>query len=104
MNNRRVVITGMGTITPIGNNLNDFWDGMLKGRNGVGLITKFDTTNFETKFAAEVKDFRPENYLDKKIIRRLDLFTRYSIVAAEMALKDSEINLEKVNKEKIQRI
>ena len=99
MNNRRVVITGMGTITPIGNNLNDFWDGMLKGRNGVGLITKFDTTNFETKFAAEVKDFRPENYLDKKIIRRLDLFTRYSIVAAEMALKDSEINLEKVNKE-----
>jgi len=99
MNNRRVVVTGMGAITPIGNNLNDFWDGMLKGRNGVGLITKFDTANFETKFAAEIKDFHPENYLDKKTIRRLDPFTRYSIVAAEMALKDSEINLEKVNKE-----
>jgi len=99
MNNRRVVVTVMGAITPIGNNLNDFWDGMLKGRNGVGLITKFDTANFETKFAAEIKDFHPENYLDKKTIRRLDPFTRYSIVAAEMALKDSEINLEKVNKE-----
>jgi 3-oxoacyl-[acyl-carrier-protein] synthase II len=99
MNNRRVVVTGMGAITPIGNNLKDFWDGMLKGRNGVNLITKFDTSCFETKFAAEVKNFRPEDYLDKKIIRRLDLFTRYSLVAAEMALKDSEINLEKVNKE-----
>jgi 3-oxoacyl-[acyl-carrier-protein] synthase II len=99
MNNRRVVVTGMGAITPIGNSLIDFWEGMLKGKNGVGLITKFDTTNFETKFAAEVKDFHPANYLDKKIIRRLDPFTRYSLVAADMALKDSEMNLEKINKE-----
>jgi 3-oxoacyl-[acyl-carrier-protein] synthase II len=99
MNKRRVVVTGMGAITPIGNNLNDFWEGMLKGKNGVGLITKFDTTNFQTKFAAEVKNFQPEDYLDKKTIRRLDPFTRYSLVAAEMAIKDSEINLENVNKE-----
>ncbi len=100
MNNRRVVITGMGAITPIGNNLSDFWDGMINGKNGVGPITKFDTSNFETKFAAEIKDFHPENYLDKKTIRRLDPFTRYSLVAGEMALKDSEIDLEKVNRER----
>ncbi len=99
MNKRRVVVTGMGAITPIGNNLNDFWNGMLEGKNGVCLITKFDTANFETKFAAEIKNFHPENYLDKKTIRRLDLFIRYSLVAAEMALKDSEMDLEKVNKE-----
>jgi len=99
MNKRRVVVTGMGTITPIGNNLNEFWDGMLKGKNGVNLITKFDTTNFETKFAAEIKDFHPEDYLEKKIIRRLDPFIRYALVAAGMALIDSGINLEKVDKE-----
>jgi 3-oxoacyl-[acyl-carrier-protein] synthase II len=100
MNKRRVVITGMGAITPIGNNLNDFWNNLIKGCNGVAPITKFDTTNFETKFAAEVKNFHPEDFLDKKTIRRLDPFTRYSLVAAEMALKDSEINLDKLNLEK----
>lgn len=99
MNKRRVVVTGMGAITPIGNNVNDFWSAMLNGENGVGLITKFDTSNFETKFAAEIKGFQPEDYLDKKTVRRLDPFTRYSLVAAEMALKDSELNLEKVDKE-----
>lgn len=99
MNKRRVVVTGMGAITPIGNSVDDFWNAMLKGENGVGLITKFDTTNFETKFAAEVKNFQPEDYLDKKTIRRLDPFTRFSLVAADMALKDSELNPEKVNKE-----
>lgn len=99
MNKRRVVVTGMGAITPIGNSVDDFWNAMLKGENGVGLISKFDTTNFETKFAAEVKNFQPEDYLDKKIVRRLDPFTRFSLVAADMALKDSELNLEKVNKE-----
>ena len=99
MNKRRVVITGMGAITPIGNNLKDFWEGMLQGKNGVGLITKFDTTNFETKFAAEVKNFKPEDYLDKKSIKRLDPFSAYALVAAEMAIQDSEINLDKVDKE-----
>jgi 3-oxoacyl-[acyl-carrier-protein] synthase II len=99
VNKRRVVVTGMGAITPIGNSVDDFWNAMLKGENGVGLISKFDTTNFETKFAAEVKNFQPEDYLDKKIVRRLDPFTRFSLVAADMALKDSELNLEKVNKE-----
>jgi 3-oxoacyl-[acyl-carrier-protein] synthase II len=100
MNNRRVVITGMGAITPIGNNLQEFWQGMLEGRNGVGLITKFDTSCFDTKFAAEVKNFNPEDYLDKKSIRRLDPFTYYALIATDMAVKDSEINLDKVDKER----
>lgn len=99
MNKRRIVVTGMGAITPIGNNLEDFWDGMLKGKNGVDLITKFDTSNFKTKFAAEVKNFQPENYIDKKTIRRLDPFNRFAMAAAEMAMQDSGIDLEKVNRE-----
>ena len=100
MNNRRVVVTGMGAITPIGNSLQEFWEGMLEGRNGVGLITKFDTSCFDTKFAAEVKNFNPEDFLDRKSIRRLDPFTYYALVATGMAIKDSEINLDKVNKER----
>jgi len=100
MNNRRVVVTGMGAITPIGNSLQEFWEGMLEGRNGVGLITKFDASCFDTKFAAEVKNFNPEDYLSKKSIRRMDPFTHYSLVATGMAIKDSEINLEKVDKER----
>jgi len=100
MNNRRVVVTGMGAITPIGNSLREFWEGMLEGRNGVGLITKFDASCFDTKFAAEIKNFNPEDYLDKKSIRRMDPFTYYSLVSTGMAIKDSEINLEKVDKER----
>jgi 3-oxoacyl-[acyl-carrier-protein] synthase II len=73
---------------------------MLQGRNGVGLITKFDTSCFDTKFAAEVKNFNPEDFLDKKSIRRLDPFTYYSLVATDMAIKDSEINLEKTDRER----
>ena len=99
MNKRRVVVTGMGAITPIGNNINDFWEGMVNCKNGVGLITKFDTTNFETKFAAEVKNFHPEDFMDKKSIRRMDPFTHFALAAAEMAMQDSGIDMEKVEKE-----
>ena len=99
MNKRRVVVTGIGAITPIGNNINDFWEGMVSCKNGVGLITKFDTTNFETKFAAEVKDFHPEDFIDKKSIHRMDPFTHFSLAAAEMAMQDSGIDLEKVEKD-----
>lgn len=89
MNKRRVVVTGMGAITPIGIGLDQYWKGLVEGRNGVGLITKFDTSAFDTKFAAEVKDFNPEDYLDKKTIRRLDPFSQYALVTAEMAMKDA---------------
>ncbi|MHB8579603.1 MAG: beta-ketoacyl-ACP synthase II [Ignavibacteriaceae bacterium] len=100
MTKRRVVVTGMGAITPIGNGINEFWDGLVSGKNGVGPITKFDASGFETKFAAEVKNFNPENYIDKKNVKRMDPFTHYAIASSEMALIDSKMNLDKVNKER----
>ena len=100
MNKRRVVITGMGAITPIGIGLNEYWEGLIEGRNGVDLITHFDTTKFDTKFAAEVKNFKPEDYLDKKAIRRLDPFAQFAVVSADMAMQDSGIDLEKVDRDR----
>ncbi|HEX2983784.1 MAG TPA: beta-ketoacyl synthase N-terminal-like domain-containing protein [Ignavibacteriales bacterium] len=89
MNFRRVVVTGMGALTPIGNTLEEFWNSMLAGKSGAGLITKFDTTNFDTKFACEIKGFDPLNYVDKKAVKRLDPYAQYALAAAEMAVKDS---------------
>lgn len=100
MNFRRVVVTGMGAITPIGNTLEEFWNSMLAGKSGAGLITKFDTTNFDTKFACEIKGFDPLNYVDKKAVKRLDPYAQYALAAAEMAVKDSGIDLEKVDKDR----
>ncbi len=100
MNKRRVVITGMGAITPIGIGLKEYWEGLIQGRNGVDLITHFDTTKFDTKFAAEVKNFKPEDYLDKKAIRRLDPFAQFAVVSADMAMQDSGIDLEKVDRDR----
>lgn len=92
---RRVVITGMGAITPNGNNVEEFWQNSLNGVSGAGQITLFDTTDFATKIACEVKDFNHEAYLDKKEARRMDRFTQLGLVAAEMAIRNSGINLEK---------
>ena len=100
MSKRRVVITGMGAITPIGIGLKEYWEGLIGGRNGVDLITHFDTTKFDTKFAAEVKNFNPEDYLDKKAIRRLDPFAQFAVVSADMAMQDSGIDLEKVDRDR----
>jgi 3-oxoacyl-[acyl-carrier-protein] synthase II len=100
MKKRRVVVTGMGAITPIGFGIEEYWAGLKAGKNGVGLITKFDTTCFDTKFAAEVKEFDKEVYIDKKSLRRMDPFTQYAIITAEMAIKDSGVNLEKTNTER----
>lgn len=100
MKKRRVVVTGLGVVTSIGIGVEDFWAGLLEGKNGAGLITRFDTTNFDTKFAFEVKNFNPDNYIDRKAAKRMDLFTHYAMATAEMAIKDSQINLEQINKEK----
>lgn len=100
MKKRRVVVTGLGAITPIGIGVDNYWKALLEGKNGVGPITKFDASAFDTKFAAEVKNFNPEDFLDKKSIKRMDLFTQYAMATAEMAFKDSGINLEKIDKEK----
>lgn len=97
---RRVVITGMGAITPIGIGVQQYWEGLIEGRNGVDLITHFDTTKFDTKFAAEIKNFKAEDYLDKKAIRRLDPFAQFALVTAVMAMQDSGLNLEKIDRDR----
>ncbi|OGU33999.1 MAG: beta-ketoacyl-[acyl-carrier-protein] synthase II [Ignavibacteria bacterium GWB2_35_6b] len=100
MSKRRVVVTGMGALTPIGNSVSEFWDGLITGKNGAGLITKFDTTEFTTKFACELKGYNPEDYLDKKESKRMDPYTQYSMSTAKMAIEDSGIELEKVDRER----
>ena len=92
MSDRRVVITGLGILSPLGNNIEKVWDSILEGKSGVSNITSFDTSNNETKFAATVENFQVENYLDKKEIRRLDPFIQYGLVAALDCIEDSGIN------------
>ena len=100
MSSRRVVITGLGALTPIGNDVNTMWNNMLEGMGGAAPITKFDSDKFDTKFACEVKDFDEEKYLNKKEARRMDLFTQYAIATATMAMDDSKIDLEAVDRER----
>ena len=88
---RRVVVTGMGAITPVGNDVASFWEGLVAGKNGIGPITKFDTTDYKVKIAAEVKDFHPEDYMEKPLIRKTDLFCQYAMAAASQAMEDSGI-------------
>jgi len=101
---RRVVITGMGAITPIGNTVPEFWDSVLNCKSGSALITKFDTAKLDTKFACEVKNFDPTNYMDKKNARRMDLFAQYAIASAVQAVDDSEINPSQLSEEEKSRI
>lgn len=88
---KRVVVTGLGAITPIGNTVKDFWDGLIHGRNGVGEITHFDHSKFKTHFAAEVKDYDPLNYFDRKDVRKHDLYSQFDIVAAMEAVENSHL-------------
>lgn len=97
---KRVVITGLGTVNPIGLNTDSFWASLLSARNGVDLITRFDTSKFDTKFAAEVKNFDPTVYLDKKAVRRLDLFSQYAIASSDQALQDAGISGENIDAER----
>lgn len=101
MQSRRVVITGLGVLTPIGNNVNDFWQALKEGKSGAGPITYFDASNFATQFACEVKNFNVEDYIEKKAARRMDLFTHYALASAIMAMEDSGLNLENEDKERI---
>ena len=94
MTGRRVVVTGIGALTPIGNNLQDFWSSLKEGKSGAATITHFDATNFKTRFACELKNFNPSDFIPKKEARRLDKFSQYALVVAEEAIKDSKINLE----------
>jgi len=94
----RVVVTGMGALTPIGNNLEDYWDNLIKGTSGASEITRFDAKNFKTKFACELKNIDLKDYIDRKELRKFDDYTAYALIAAEEALKNSGINLDKINK------
>ena len=101
MNQKRVVITGLGTINPLGKNVPEFWDNLIKGVSGAGPITRFDASNFRTQFACEVKNYEPTEYFDKKEVRKMDLYTQFGIIAAREAVKDSGLDLEQENKKRI---
>lgn len=93
----RVVITGMGAVTPLGNTVKEFWENSIAGKSGAAAITRFDASNFKTKIAAEVKNFQPEKYLDRNEINRGDLFTQYALYAATEAMQDSGLDLQKMD-------
>src|SRR6187402_1776741 len=88
---KRVVITGLGAITPIGNNLEAYNEGLKNGVSGADIITRFDASLFKTKFACEVKNFNPDDFIDRKDARRMDLFTQFAMVCADEALADSKL-------------
>ena len=94
---RRVVVTGLGALTPIGNNVPAFWKNLINGISGAGPITRFDSTQFKTQFACEVKNFNSTDFLDRKEARKLDMYSIYALVAASEAMIDSKLDLEKVN-------
>ncbi len=98
---KRVVVTGMGTINPLGQNLEEYWNNLIAGKSGVGPITLFDATDFKTKFAAEVKDFDITNYIEKREARRMDRFTHFAMASAIDAVKDSGIDFESTDRERI---
>jgi 3-oxoacyl-[acyl-carrier-protein] synthase II len=98
---KRVVITGLGALTPIGNTLQAFWDGLKNGQSGAAPITKFDTTLFKTKFACELKGFDPANFMDKKDARKLDPFAQYAMVVADEAIKDANLPLSDLNPDRV---
>jgi len=98
---RRVVVTGLGALTPIGNTVPEYWNSLLNGVSGAAPITKFDTSNFKTKFACELKNYDSNNFFDRKEVRKHDLFSQYAMVCSEEAINDSKIELDKINLERV---
>ena len=94
MESKRVVVTGLGAITPIGNTVKDFWEGLVNGKNGAGEITRFDSALYKTHFACEVKDYDPEQYFEKKEVRKYDYFAQFALIAADEAVADAGISAE----------
>ena len=97
MTSKRVVVTGLGALTPLGNSLSEFWEGLVLGKSGAAPISYFDTSEFKTKFACELKNYDPLNYFDRKEARKQDKFCQYAMIASNEAIIDSNINLEKIN-------
>lgn len=98
---KRVVVTGLGALTPLGNSVQDYWNGLIQCISGADLITKFDASKFKTRFACEVKNFDPNNYFDRKEGRKLDGFSQYALVVADQAVADAGINLETINHDRV---
>ena len=98
---KRVVVTGLGAITPLGNNVHDFWKNLVDGVSGANLITRFDAEKFKTKFACEVKNFDPTQYFDRKEVRKLDPYAQFALVAADEAVKDSGFILDELDTDNI---
>jgi len=101
MSLKRVVVTGLGALTPIGNTADAFWDGLVQGQSGAALITKFDTTHFKTKFACEVKGFDPLQFFDKKEARKMDDYSQYALVVADEAIRDAGLLSDTLNTNRV---
>ena len=101
MERRRVVVTGIGALTPVGNTANDFWQGLVAGKSGAAPITYFDASKFKTQFACELKGFNVENFIDRKEARKLDRFAQYALVVADEAVKDAHLDVEKTDKDRV---
>ncbi len=95
---KRVVVTGLGALTPIGNNIGEYWDGLKSGKSGAAPITYFDTEKFKTKFACELKGYNPQDFFDRKEARKLDRFAQYALVSSDEAIADAGLDLEKIDK------
>lgn len=98
---KRVVVTGLGVLSPVGNDIDSLWTSLIEGRSGVDYITQFDTTDYSVKIAAEVKGFNPEDYMEKKEVRRLDRFTQFAIAASQMAINDANLTIDETNAERV---
>lgn len=98
---KRVVVTGLGALTPLGNTVPEYWNNLVNGISGAGAITRFDATNFKTKFACEVKNFNPEDFMDKKEARKLDPFVHYALASTDEAVKDAGLNFEQLDVDRI---
>ncbi|HZG23946.1 MAG TPA: beta-ketoacyl-ACP synthase II [Chitinophagaceae bacterium] len=101
MDMKRVVVTGIGALTPLGNSVGDFWDGLVNGVSGADYITQFDASKFKTRFACELKDFEPTDYLEKKESRKIDRFSQTALVASDQAVKDAGITPENINPDRV---
>lgn len=98
---KRVVVTGLGCVTPVGNGKEEFWKNIKAGVCGIDKVTRFDASTFQTQVAGELKEFNPEEYINKKEIKRLDKFTQYAIVSSKMAVKDADIDMDSVNRDRM---
>ncbi|MBN1925428.1 MAG: beta-ketoacyl-[acyl-carrier-protein] synthase II, partial [Prolixibacteraceae bacterium] len=98
---KRVVITGLGTVNPLGNTVEEYWENLVKGVSGAAAIQKFDASKHKTQFACEVKNFNPELYMDRKDARKYDLYTQYAFASTDQAIKHSGLNLDEIDHDRV---